>query len=522
MFSKAMLIDIGHFSEAYEAMMIGRQVTRAGVIGGLSTLIFGPFVTYFLLEPMYGITPEPWMIAMPTVVGVTLLPIGLYFYKNAYNGGRLLSWTNKLLRIFVPVIWLSVIVPAAFLPFVPRDPVLLVYVGALSLNVAYLIWFARWTRKTYKDWEKANQVLSSQEFAFAPRGERFSFMLREIFAMPPAYLISRPRAALVVLLIIVSLLLEGLTVSYLFHMNQNLQTAQWDLKNIKELTDGSLDSRADILGMSIGVVIFPFLSLPTFALAGRFRRAARRAAVYSVAKVRAKDMRPPLLLLRPFRDDQIAVPQTSARNMFERILTRAGRYTNVDELLTERYWHVGPVFAIGNPNDSLPPLGAARAYLKGADWRTAVSKLMEEARAIVVGLDDTEGIRWELEQARASGHLLKALFLVPPGHRTDHRMVTTALHTLGFDLDGPTNEKIKSAVAFLPISTEHVVILQADRNDSSVYDLAVRIGLHTLLDGGAERLAGLVGQGALLPIEAKSDKSRPEMLGSAVRSRVDA
>src|SRR5262249_13581913 len=155
--------------------------------------------------------------------------------KNLYDGGRLLSWGNKAAKL-TPLLWGNALVPVIFLFFVPREPVLLVYVAALSLNVAYVMWFARWMRKVTEDWVKANQLLSSYELKYAPRGEGFSFMLRAIFAIPPAYFISMPRAALTIVLIIFSLLLEGLAFSYFFHIGQNLQLAmQVDVRNIKEL-----------------------------------------------------------------------------------------------------------------------------------------------------------------------------------------------------------------------------------------------------------------------------------------------
>ena len=188
-----------------------------------------------------------------------------------------------------------------------------------------------------------------------------------------------------------------------------------------------------------------------------------------------------MALLRSFHDDQIGLRSKKIVNVFQRVLTRGSLFSNIDELLTERFWHVGPVFAIGKPDEPLPPLGAARAYLSGEDWHTVVSELMKEARAIILVLDYTEGLLWELHHAREAGHLGKTVLLVPPDHRADTQLLAGVLSVLGADNEKIDSAAAQSAIALLPVSTGCIAALYGNCVDSYAYDLSLRLGLHAIL-----------------------------------------
>jgi hypothetical protein len=100
-------------------------------------------------------------------------------------------------------------------------------------------------------------------------------------------------------------------------------------------------------------------------------------------------------------------------------LARIGRWLagirNLDYLLLEEGTPYGPEVAIGNPSDNLPPYGAARAYLDHKTWQGAVVDLAMQSRAIIICIDDFEGVWWEVENVVAR-HIDKALVLVHPRH----------------------------------------------------------------------------------------------------------
>src|SRR5262249_31181598 len=127
------------------------------------------------------------------------------------------------------------------------------------------------------------------------------------------------------------------------------------------------------------------------------------------------DARPPILFLRAFKDDQIPLrPEKLA--LLGWLLEFGNRKNNFDRMLLEEGSPYGPVGAIGNPNDKLPPYGAARGYFNNKTWQQAVAGLAQDSAAIVICVDVTEGVWWEIEHVVANDLLTKVLFVVHPRH----------------------------------------------------------------------------------------------------------
>jgi hypothetical protein len=72
------------------------------------------------------------------------------------------------------------------------------------------------------------------------------------------------------------------------------------------------------------------------------------------------------------------------------------------------------VVALGNPDDAIPPYGAARGYFDNETWQQAVARLAQASSAIIICLDDTDGIWWEVDQIAANNIVQKTLFLIHP------------------------------------------------------------------------------------------------------------
>ena len=68
---------------------------------------------------------------------------------------------------------------------------------------------------------------------------------------------------------------------------------------------------------------------------------------------------------------------------------------------------------LGSPTDKRPPYGAARGYFTGETWQDAVANLAASSDFIVICVDDTAGVWWEVEQL-VHRHLGKTLFLIHP------------------------------------------------------------------------------------------------------------
>ncbi len=148
-----------------------------------------------------------------------------------------------------------------------------------------------------------------------------------------------------------------------------------------------------------------------------FRRLAQRRVRVSLEDLQGTDPRPPILFLRAFGDDQVPL-RPSKIPWIARLMEIGRRRTNLDEMLLEETTPYGPYVGIGNPKDKRPPYGAARGYFNDHTWQSAVADLAGRSAAVIMCLDDTDGIWWEVEHLVASRHHLKTLFLVHPKHAT--------------------------------------------------------------------------------------------------------
>ena len=141
-----------------------------------------------------------------------------------------------------------------------------------------------------------------------------------------------------------------------------------------------------------------------------FRRGLRHIAPPAAA-IRRDDPRPPIVLLRSFRDEDTSIQRSLDRQvlvgLFEKIPER------LDELLEQSLHPYGPVIAIGRPKEALPSLGAAREYVLDADWKSFVETRLREAGLVVGILGDTDGFVWEMGAVFRLSMREKLILVVP-------------------------------------------------------------------------------------------------------------
>jgi hypothetical protein len=160
----------------------------------------------------------------------------------------------------------------------------------------------------------------------------------------------------------------------------------------------------------IGIVVISIL----FAVAANaLLNSARRQMKLSIDELVKVDPRPPILFLRAFYDDQVVLPQPRYR-WIARLMSFGLRPAPLDQLLLEEATPYGPVVALGNPRDRFPPYGAARGYFENRDWQQAVSDLARDARTIVLCVDETDSVFWEIGHIEGNDYLQKTLFVLPP------------------------------------------------------------------------------------------------------------
>jgi hypothetical protein len=154
-------------------------------------------------------------------------------------------------------------------------------------------------------------------------------------------------------------------------------------------------------GVGAGIALRPFAR----RINAQYRRLLQILTL-GAQEIRARDQRPGILLLHSFMDDDLPVERPF--RLFSSLLQVK---LSLEELIVERIWRLGPVFAIGKPKELLSPLGAPREYLEGSLWQPEVDARLQQSAAVVSVLGETEGILWEYRRVLERR---KSLLVVAP------------------------------------------------------------------------------------------------------------
>jgi hypothetical protein len=243
---------------------------------------------------------------------------------------------------------------------------------------------------------------------------------------------------------------------------------------------------SNLLGLSprgVGVA-FAIGGLLVAVIGGILFRVARALGRADTRRLLAVDHRPPVLYLRSFGDDKVPLATiASARRPFFELFSFRGR-DPFEEAVAWEYATYGPVVAVGRPGQSLASLGAAREHLSDDTWQEQVALRMHDARAVVVATGETPGLRWEVSQVVAGGHLGKAVFVFPPldGDALARRweFTSTALAAAGAPVDPlPADPAL---IHTAQVAADGVVTVTiATRRDEASYRTAVDRTMERLL-----------------------------------------
>jgi hypothetical protein len=137
-------------------------------------------------------------------------------------------------------------------------------------------------------------------------------------------------------------------------------------------------------------------------------RLHRRTLAASAKDLVANDDRQPVLYLRAFAAEDVFGKQ-------QQLPAIAGRPVTFDEFLTAAIRErVGPLVGLGNPEDLLPTLGAARDYVSDEQWFDVFRDWAGRARCILVLPSAGSGLNAELSYLCGNQLLQKTLVLLPP------------------------------------------------------------------------------------------------------------
>ena len=139
-----------------------------------------------------------------------------------------------------------------------------------------------------------------------------------------------------------------------------------------------------------------------------FRVLGKRIAARSAQRLRA-DRRQPVVFLRAFADDSLAVAGVAAEGSW---ISRAQR-RRLESAIDEWCERIGPFVALGRPGERLPLDGAARDYA-AADWDSKSMLFLHDASMIVLVVAGNRAHPMETCRLTECGFLAKTLWIVPP------------------------------------------------------------------------------------------------------------
>jgi hypothetical protein len=220
----------------------------------------------------------------------------------------------------------------------------------------------------------------------------------------------------------------------------------------------------------------------TFGVGGAlFVWTKRKSALRGTAK-RQIDRRPPVLLLRSFDDDMMVI-RRGARGSNATDLHRKGM--TFERVIEDHLSPFGPFIAIGRPNETLSPLGAARDYVPDDVWQHEVQQRMQDASIIVVTIGISHGLGWELSRIRALGQLHKLILLFPPADDLATRWQTLMTRDAMLGSVLPPVVRPDRTLALIYADDLTPIIIEAKRDEWS-YETALRLGGMLAISTGLE------------------------------------
>jgi hypothetical protein len=162
---------------------------------------------------------------------------------------------------------------------------------------------------------------------------------------------------------------------------------------------------------AIGCVI----AFATIKAGGAMQSAAKALGGQDVDDALAQSGDRFVLYLRPFQVDQIVLPRPRLP-LFGRLLAMRAFPIRIEDELFDVADGYLPLTAVGDPRSGGLNAGgmAHRTYLSNAEWQPYVADQIDRSDSIVMVINSSEGVHWEIVRVIASGNASKTLFLFDP------------------------------------------------------------------------------------------------------------
>ncbi|MGH3973344.1 MAG: hypothetical protein ACRDS9_08460 [Pseudonocardiaceae bacterium] len=145
------------------------------------------------------------------------------------------------------------------------------------------------------------------------------------------------------------------------------------------------------------VIVIPLMFL--FGL--KLRRKARIHLINVIDSPQEVQGTSYVLYLRPFEADAplAKTPWQSNYPYPLNFLQLLSGGLSEEEQIAAALKRVGPLIAVGSPDEKQPRSGAQRMYVPPPNWKEPVRELISGARLVVLTLGDSDGVIWELVES---------------------------------------------------------------------------------------------------------------------------
>ena len=219
----------------------------------------------------------------------------------------------------------------------------------------------------------------------------------------------------------------------------------------------------------------------TIMIATLFRNLARSIIRISVNEQKEKDKRKPIVYLRAFKQDNFFLNS----NILMKIIPYLQGKTTLDPIMLEECSTIAPVIALGNPKEEKSPYGPPRYYAKNEEWKNYVHSILKDAKYIYMFLQDTDGVKWEVEQLVKMNKLQKSIFIVAPKSKSENILKyfeiiikSASLRLEESKIDGIKSKIIKKEImGFFITEEEELVVFEGVERGWIAYFLVIRASL---------------------------------------------
>jgi len=231
----------------------------------------------------------------------------------------------------------------------------------------------------------------------------------------------------------------------------------------------------------IYIIIYSLYFILWILVATLLRNLARNIIRISVNQQKEKDKRKPIVYLRAFEQDKFFL----SKNIFSKIILYLQGRTKLDPIMLEECSTIGPVIALGNPKKKKAPYGPPRYYAKDEEWRDYVHGILRDARYIYMFLQNTDGVKWEVEQLIKMNKLQKSIFIVAPESKSENilKYFDIIIKSSSVILEKEKIEEIKSKIVkkeiigFFLTNEGKLIIFEGVERSWTAYFLVIRASL---------------------------------------------